>query len=567
MLSKVFSNQVLHEGNSLESIISNNQLGTAADLRSAPIDSNTAVTLGVLVAGDGGGGLWRWDAASVLADNLGTVLLPTGHVGAGRWLRVYSGAVNVCWFGASSNSSALINTTAIQYSIDNFDTIYIPTGNYSITFLEINKTHFMMYGDGYRRTILTPTANATTTISIANISNSEGVTLKNFALVGNATCIGGISLGYTWGSSAALEWYWTAFVILEELDIRDYTNSSFGYGISLNAVQETDIKNCQLRGNRNNIYRPNSGFCTSTQIVGKAGYCGRATNNGILLDGTCSDIYIKETVLESIQKEAIKFTESVSYGNSTSQLFINECYFEANNLAGTGLANVAITGTSESYKKPKVVIRDCYGLSSVYLSNTIAHITGNYLNPSNVTTDAGCFVRFDNNRIDDAGDWMTGYKNLAGNIITHDFAGSLLQANLMSSITFPGTARLSSDANTLDDYEEGTWTPAGNSIVFDNTTGYYTKIGNLVFAEFAFHVPVNTDSVNGARIINLPIPTLSTGSGHLVLVSNSADLLFGRLGIVGGAVHLYIQKVLTDQNNQQVSNNYISGTIIYRAHS
>jgi hypothetical protein len=58
-----------------------------------------------------------------------------------------------------------------------------------------------------------------------------------------------------------------------------------------------------------------------------------------------------------------------------------------------------------------------------------------------------------------------------------------------SGITFPATQSASSDANTLDDYEEGTWTPT----IFGGTTagsytyetarrgGKYTKVGNTVF--------------------------------------------------------------------------------------
>ena len=53
-----------------------------------------------------------------------------------------------------------------------------------------------------------------------------------------------------------------------------------------------------------------------------------------------------------------------------------------------------------------------------------------------------------------------------------------------AGITFPATQSASTDANTLDDYEEGTWTPnqgSGLTVVGAfSSIGRYTKIGNLV---------------------------------------------------------------------------------------
>jgi hypothetical protein len=51
-------------------------------------------------------------------------------------------------------------------------------------------------------------------------------------------------------------------------------------------------------------------------------------------------------------------------------------------------------------------------------------------------------------------------------------------------ITFPATQVPSSNANTLDDYEEGTWTPSPTNITVVGSptyTGTYTAIGRLVF--------------------------------------------------------------------------------------
>jgi hypothetical protein len=56
-----------------------------------------------------------------------------------------------------------------------------------------------------------------------------------------------------------------------------------------------------------------------------------------------------------------------------------------------------------------------------------------------------------------------------------------------AGITFPATQSASSDANTLDDYEEGTFTPSivggttSGTGTYDYQIGTYTKIGNMVY--------------------------------------------------------------------------------------
>ena len=51
-------------------------------------------------------------------------------------------------------------------------------------------------------------------------------------------------------------------------------------------------------------------------------------------------------------------------------------------------------------------------------------------------------------------------------------------------IVFPGTQSASADGNTLDDYEEGTWTPtvtpSSGSLTAYGSSGIYVKVGRLV---------------------------------------------------------------------------------------
>jgi len=62
------------------------------------------------------------------------------------------------------------------------------------------------------------------------------------------------------------------------------------------------------------------------------------------------------------------------------------------------------------------------------------------------------------------------------------------ELNIKSGIKFPATQVASSDVNTIDDYEEGTWTPVIQDVSFSNSEGQtyntqfgkYTKVGNMV---------------------------------------------------------------------------------------
>jgi hypothetical protein len=67
--------------------------------------------------------------------------------------------------------------------------------------------------------------------------------------------------------------------------------------------------------------------------------------------------------------------------------------------------------------------------------------------------------------------------------------GGVLQVS--NGITFPATAVACTDPNTLDDYEEGTWTPSlGGTATYTTQVGRYTKTGRVVVASFI--VGINT---------------------------------------------------------------------------
>jgi hypothetical protein len=98
-----------------------------------------------------------------------------------------------------------------------------------------------------------------------------------------------------------------------------------------------------------------------------------------------------------------------------------------------------------------------------------------------------------------------------------------------SGITFPATQSSSSNVNTLDDYEEGTWTPSlGGTATYTNQAGNYTKIGQLVTVTFRLTVLAigtgSTSSISG-------LPFAITSVGGVVLAGSVGYWASGSLAV------------------------------------
>ena len=81
-----------------------------------------------------------------------------------------------------------------------------------------------------------------------------------------------------------------------------------------------------------------------------------------------------------------------------------------------------------------------------------------------------------------------------------------------SGITFPATQSASTDANTLDDYEEGTFNPtiqnenSTAAFTYTNRGGNYTKVGRLVEVWFYMDISVTSAGTGlaGLQVSSLP---------------------------------------------------------------
>jgi len=133
-------------------------------------------------------------------------------------------------------------------------------------------------------------------------------------------------------------------------------------------------------------------------------------------------------------------------------------------------------------------------------------------------------------------------------------------------ITFPATQSASSNANTLDDYEEGTWTPnSGGTATYTTQNGTYTKIGNKVTVHFVFQVNlILTGSANS--ILGLPFTASASAgsqSGHMSYATGltSNQIFIG--GYVGASGTTFITTSSGAASSSVTTNNIIgNGTLL-----
>jgi hypothetical protein len=207
------------------------------------------------------------------------------------------------------------------------------------------------------------------------------------------------------------------------------------------------------------------------------------------------------------------------------------------NQTGAGFTSLGYqsgyTGTIQSYNT-------FIGYRSGYLSNVTAGGNG-YNTAIGTTAGYGLTTGYNNTFIGSSGSGQgAGYGVTSGNsnVIVGSYTGSAApisatgsnfvvlsdgDGNIVASaktaqtfalqgavpnsgtgISFPATQSASSDANTLDDYEEGTWTPvlysgATDATMSTDNSGRYTRIGRAVHIQ-AFVATTTLNGIGGGTL-------------------------------------------------------------------
>jgi len=309
----------------------------------------------------------------------------------------------------------------------------------------------------------------------------------------------------------------------------------------------------------------------SGTVAGAHSYSGTITFTGnVSQNGDITQLRVQNTattsavVLSTVKGwlgSGTNVTDMAIGATSGLNIYVNNSGLVALGLSTTGAATFASTVSAAA-------------ASGFYLgANAAMYQSGNYT--ILLGSSSNQFVLSGN-----AGDPSNYYQNT-----THHFrsinggatygtinATAWSPANLLDisaagagQIKFPATQNPSADANTLDDYEEGTWTPtdaSGTGLSFSGVVATYTKIGRQVTVTARLQYPATADGAT-AIIGGLPFTVNSTNSFIGACINDKSFTLQAKAITGTTTVQIFEMATGGSHSNAGYSNGTFQFTITY----
>jgi hypothetical protein len=217
----------------------------------------------------------------------------------------------------------------------------------------------------------------------------------------------------------------------------------------------------------------------------------------------------------NIATEIVTTSQTLSYGTANGVVYLNG-------------SKVATTGSALTFNGTTLAVTGAFEVTRN--TGTLATLTQTSATGYGLTIIPGADTNYQALTINNAANTLNNISMYGDG--TAKFAktigvGGATPSTSGAGITFPATQSASSDANTLDDYEEGTWTPAiagGSGTTYANQDGWYTKVGNLVTIGFNLVIGAKGTISGNAQITGLPFTSGSSparAGGSLAVVNTT----------------------------------------------
>jgi Pectate lyase superfamily protein len=281
-----------------------------------------AIVFGYNTPGDGGGGVFYWDYTSTTAPNGGTVFAPGSPpidnacqpaVSTGRWKRLYSGPMNVKWFGAYGNGTtpdqgaiqnAISAATSLAITLASADagtdagpdtatpagpTVYIPPGIYAITSpIEVGFSDLTIEGNPGTTLVLTGGSNIP--VMQATAASSDRLRIRALTLSDPSGRSGGAPEA---GGAQCILYITTATnVLIEDVTVLGYWNaqstppSLTSDGIAVSNGSGGQLRNVKVAGaTRAGFYVPGDGQYVTLTGCESNGCAPRSLSGGAINTG------------------------------------------------------------------------------------------------------------------------------------------------------------------------------------------------------------------------------------------------------------------------------------------
>ena len=385
-------------------------------------DGDSLEILGYSTAGDGGGGTFYWDATSTDTDNVGTIIKATG-VTTGRWKRVYSGSLNVLWYGADPTNT-LDSIVALEAARDHANSLYerviqndagtwigatwpakvkevfFPAGSYKIsrTFVIAGGYAFARYRGEGEATLAYTGAGIALDVSVTDVGSpliTQPLYISNINVrkMTNPKSVGSIGLNverYTNATFKGIGVYGFDIGVLHSGGIDntfDFDNSAVdtcNYGFV--SEEKSPAAGGKMKPNLTHLSNAYFIACSKHAI-----WCRRNTDD-VEAGNSTGSVYVFENINFQSSSEVAMNLEYLGEPTGTGNAMINNCWFEGSgprmlrldhsrasmnncfmyNLDGTGEASIALDDQST------LNMTDCeFFLSVTPLNSYMVHILTN----------------------------------------------------------------------------------------------------------------------------------------------------------------------------------------------
>lgn len=514
------------------------------------VTNDVIEVLGRGAVGDGGEGLFRFDAISTASTDAGTILA-TDEGGAGRWVRIFIGAVNVKWFGAKLDG-VTNDVVAYQAALDTGKNVFQPIGTALITGnLTDGAANQKIFGEGQEDSIVT---HNVATGNLFTISNS-GISFEDLRLNGDGT----------FNQSTAVP----------SADRRGLIRGTGNDFMARRVLFNDGPQNCL---NLDNIVGGNIEYCTFTG--GVSTFTGTGYQGIRIID--CTDVTVLKAYFPAVSVQYV-----IPIFLAQFALTLKDCHVTKTIIKGAFDNGIYFVAGERCSAIDNTTTVDSTGVVMTGTDSTIGSTVGNIVignictpGPGAGASTAGINMRDSNNSICD-NNHVDGYSvgiqlkpvqfdsasnvmndnSICNNVITgwtkHAIQHSKVGLNLGGSsnnkicgnILIAGTVAADSDAINSAFGQQG-----GADIAFDNDYSNNTIVGggNTAIVLSNQQRPM----INNNKILNPAVSGAAQGTGIFVGTCTKASVKNNQITDTTGFASSGI-----DGNNTCVESDFINNTV------